>query len=73
MKASDSPISPLFADAGKTAGRYGKTIRTLDRWLEDDRLGFPQPVYLGRMRFWRVADLEVWEAEQAERSAEVAA
>lgn len=69
MKASDTPISPLYCDAGKTAGRYGKSIRTLDRWLEDERMNFPRPVLLGRMRFWRVADLEAWEAAQAERSA----
>ena len=68
MKASDTPISPLYIDAGKTAGRYGKSIRSLDRWLDDPRMGFPHPVYLGRMRFWRVADLEAWEAEQARRA-----
>lgn len=35
-------------------------------------MNFPRPVLLGRMRFWRVADLEAWEAAQAERSAAVA-
>jgi hypothetical protein len=42
---------------------------TLHRWCRDDRLGFPAPIRIGRMRFWRVADLEAWEAAQAERSA----
>lgn len=64
----DTPIaviSPLFLDASKTAGRYARSLRSLDRWVEDPTMGFPQPVYLGRMRFWRIADLEAWEAAQA--------
>ena len=70
---AENPISPLYSDAGKTAGRYDKTIRTLDRWLADERLDFPKPIYIGRMRFWRIADLERWEAEQAQRSRDAAA
>jgi hypothetical protein len=30
--------------------------------------GFPAPIYFGRRRFWRVADLDAWDAEQIERS-----
>jgi predicted DNA-binding transcriptional regulator AlpA len=70
---AENPMFPLYIDAGRTAGRYGKTIRTLDRWLVDDRLNFPKPIYIGRMRFWRVADLEAWEAEQARPGEGVAA
>ncbi|HMQ94811.1 MAG TPA: hypothetical protein PKA33_08590 [Amaricoccus sp.] len=70
---ADNPISPHFIDAARTAARYGKTIRTIDRWLEDGRLAFPRPLHIGRMRFWRIADLEAWETAQAERSAEAAA
>lgn len=64
----ESPI-PHYLPARLVAARYAMTIRSLDRWADDDRLDFPAPVYLGRMRFWRVADLEAWEAAQAERSA----
>lgn len=41
--------------------RYGVTSMTLWRWLNDPAMGFPQPVYFGRYRYWRAADLEAWE------------
>jgi predicted DNA-binding transcriptional regulator AlpA len=69
MRATANVIKPEFLPARLVAARYTASLRTIDRWLLDERLGFPQPVYLGRMRFWRVADLEAWEAAQAERSA----
>lgn len=59
-----APISPTYLPARLVAARYAMAIRSLDRWVEDARLSFPPPVYLGRMRFWRIADLEAWEAEQ---------
>lgn len=65
--STDSPI-PLYLPARLVAARYASTLRTVDRWTEDRRKGFPQPVYLGRTRFWRVADLEAWEAAQAEQA-----
>ena len=52
--------------------RYRVTSMTLHRWQHDGRHNFPQPIYIGRMRFWRVADLEAWEAEQAHRAEKVA-
>lgn len=66
--STESPI-PHYLPARLVAARFASTIRTIDRWTDDPRLGFPAPVYLGRMRFWRVADLEAWEAAQAERGA----
>lgn len=61
---TDRPI-PHYLPARLVAARYAMNIRSLDRWAEDDRLNFPQPVYLGRMRFWKVADLEAWERSRA--------
>lgn len=66
---AEHPISPAFLPARLVAARYAMTIRSLDRWTDDGRLGFPAPVYLGRMRFWRIADLEAWERAQADRNA----
>lgn len=62
--STDSPV-PHYLPARLVAARFASTIRTIDRWTEDQRMAFPQPVYLGRMRFWRVADLEAWEAARA--------
>lgn len=65
--------TPEFIPARLTAARYAVTIRTLDRWLADPTVGLPRPVYLGRLRFWRVADLAAWEAEASARADEAAA
>ncbi len=32
----------------------------IERRLKDDS-GFPAPVYIGRLRFWRLHELEKWE------------
>jgi predicted DNA-binding transcriptional regulator AlpA len=58
--------------ASKTAGdgylparavweRYGVTSMTIYRWIASEDLGFPPPIYLGRFRYWRLADLIAWE------------
>lgn len=47
--------------------RYGGVSdMTIWRWLHDEELKFPAPaLVVRRRRFWRIADLEKWEAEQA--------
>jgi predicted DNA-binding transcriptional regulator AlpA len=42
--------------------RNGVTTMTLYRWIASETLGFPPPVYLGRFRYWKIADLLAWEA-----------
>ncbi|MDR3484199.1 MAG: hypothetical protein P4M05_04725 [Bradyrhizobium sp.] len=43
--------------------RYGNcSAMWIERRMKDS--GFPQPVYFGVLRFWRVSDLVVWDAEQ---------
>lgn len=31
---------------------------TLWRWLENEELGFPRPIYINRKRYWRMAELQ---------------
>jgi predicted DNA-binding transcriptional regulator AlpA len=63
------PNEREFLPARKVWERYGVTSMTLHRWLHDERMEFPEPVYLGRFRYWRLADLETWERLQATRKA----
>ena len=42
--------------------RYGISARTIDRWLESGIL--PQPVWMGKVRFWRLGDLQQIERER---------
>lgn len=38
----------------------GVSDMTLWRWLNDDALAFPRPVYIGRRRYWREAEILAW-------------
>lgn len=61
------PVSPPdgYLPARHVRKRYRVSDMTIWRWLRDEQMGFPQPVYLGRCRYWRIADIEAWEASQA--------
>ena len=68
------PEKAEYIGARRVRQRYDNiSDMTLWRWIRDPDMGFPKPVYLGRYRFWRVADLQRWEAEQARRGKDAAA
>jgi predicted DNA-binding transcriptional regulator AlpA len=57
-----SEARQIFLTSAQVRGRYGAiSAMALWRWLRDPRMDFPQPIYFGRLRFWRVNDLEEWE------------
>lgn len=58
-----------FLPARRVWERYGISDMSLHRWTKDRRMGFPQPVYFGRFRFWKISELEAWEKEQLRRRA----
>ena len=58
-----------YLTAGQVRVRYGSCSHMwLIRRMQDS--GFPAPTYFGRLRFWRLSDLELWEREQAANPAE---
>ena len=44
----------------------GITEMTLWRWLQKNELGFPRPIYIGRRRYFREAEIFAWIERQAE-------
>jgi predicted DNA-binding transcriptional regulator AlpA len=64
-EASTSKYLPTV----KVAERYGRTPRTIERWLDDEKLNFPQPVYINRFKYWNIDELETWERKRAAESA----
>ena len=38
----------------------GVSQMTIWRYLKDDELDFPKPIYIKTRRYWREADLEAW-------------
>jgi predicted DNA-binding transcriptional regulator AlpA len=54
-----------FLPAGRVRSRYGVSDMALWRWLRNERLAFPRPLRINGRRFWKLADLEAWEASRA--------
>lgn len=38
----------------------GVSDMTIWRWLNDPEMDFPKPLYIGRLRYWREAELIEW-------------
>ena len=57
-----------FLPARRVWERYGVTSMTLWRWLKDADLKFPQPMRIGRLRYWRISDLVEWERSASTRT-----
>jgi predicted DNA-binding transcriptional regulator AlpA len=45
--------------------RYGVCDRTIDRWIEDPKLGFPQPRYIRQRRYWDEGHLDAFDGAGA--------
>ncbi len=57
-----------FLTGPQVQSRYQKSHITIWRWVRDPALAFPQPIQINRLNYWRLADLEQWEAAQAEKT-----
>ena len=65
---SDDKKPEVFLRTKAVRQRYGNASHMfIERRLANDP-AFPRPVFFGRMRFWRLSDLEKWEEAQAARS-----
>ena len=43
------------------AARYGVVVRTVERWLGQDELNFPRPVWINRRKYWWLSQLREWD------------
>jgi predicted DNA-binding transcriptional regulator AlpA len=58
-----------FLTGPQVQRRYQKSHVTIWRWVRDPALNFPRPIQINGRNYWRLADLEAWEAAQAGKSA----
>lgn len=58
-----------FLTGPQVQARYGRSHVTIWRWVRDAKLGFPHPTQINRLNYWRLSDLEAWEAVQEGRAA----
>jgi len=72
-KATTTPYDDTYLPAAQVLRRYGVSAMSVHRWLRDPKLNFPRPLYIGRYRYWRVAELAAWERDRARASRSEAA
>jgi len=53
-----------FLTGPQVQARYQKSHVTIWRWVRDADLNFPQPIQINRLNYWRLSDLEAWEASR---------
>ncbi len=63
VEPSRIPIE--FLTGPDVQARYRKSHVTIWRWIRDSELEFPPPIKINRLNYWRLSDLEAWEAVQA--------
>ncbi len=54
-----------YLTSSQVASRYGRTIRTISRWVEDPPSGFPLPVRVNGRNLWEIGPIEAWEQSLA--------
>lgn len=58
-------MADQYLTALQVRARYGGIgENTLLRWRTDPALGFPQPEPIRNRNYWRVADLDAWDASR---------
>jgi len=68
MQAQSATANQTFLTGPQVQARYQKSHVSIWRWMNDEALGFPAPIKINRLNYWRVSDLEAWEAKQAENA-----
>ncbi len=63
--ASPNKPEPVeFLTGPDVQARYRKSHVTIWRWARDPVLGFPAPIQINRLNYWRLSDLQAWESAQ---------
>ena len=70
-QSAQTPLNPHKRIPARTVCDMcgGVSDMTLHRWLKDPEKEFPRPIYIGKRRYWREAEIIAWLDAQAEQSA----
>jgi len=67
MTTPTTQQTPTFLTGPQVQARYQRSHVSIWRWVRDPALSFPQPLQINRLNYWRLVDLEAWEASQADQ------
>lgn len=62
---AEADAKPTLVSGPKVQDRYGISHVTLWRWEKTGHQGFPKSFKIGRLNYWKLSDLEAWEAKLA--------
>ncbi|RWC53850.1 MAG: transcriptional regulator [Mesorhizobium sp.] len=52
----------VLLTAKKVRQRFGDiSDMSLWRWINDQKVAFPQPIYINTVRYWKLSELVAWE------------
>ncbi len=56
-----------FISARAVLGQFEPppSVRTIDRWIDDPRMNFPKPIYIGKRRFFLASEIAAFKARKA--------
>jgi predicted DNA-binding transcriptional regulator AlpA len=55
-----------YLPAAGVRARYSVSDMSIWRWLRNVSLEFPKPLRINGRRFWRLTELEAWEASRSQ-------
>lgn len=65
VDALEHPDDGDWVRAAEVPARFGISARTLERWLRDETLGFPQPAKINGRRYFSNSKLRAFKARVA--------
>jgi predicted DNA-binding transcriptional regulator AlpA len=64
MTATTTDNSDNLIPTRQVCQRYSVNERTIERWFKAAHVGFPEPVLINKRRYYREAELIVWERQR---------
>lgn len=65
IDALEHPDDGDWVRAAEVPARFGISPRTLERWLQDETLGFPRPTKINGRRYFSNSKLRAFKAKMA--------
>jgi predicted DNA-binding transcriptional regulator AlpA len=52
--------SSTWVPIAQVAAEFGVCLRTIHRWIRDEQIDFPPPLFLNKRNYFRRSELDAW-------------
>ena len=63
----EEAVASKYMQLHELADRFGVTTRTVFKWLNDESVGLPRPVFIQRRNYFDREQITAWEVEQVKK------